>query len=165
MIFISFPWSDLMVTSAAYRFNPIWGYSYLIQQVLCGLLLYNNKIICLLRAPIIVGIIYVEGFLPVIPIRRLDASGLREGWTPCSHRGRAILHRPLVPTATLGRWTWALLHILQVQPCTLITCSLWKINRSHFVSYVSIINFCNLRNLANAVKLFQFSSNYLLLLH
>ena len=62
-----------MVTSAAYRFNPIWGYSYLIQQVLCGLLLYNNKIICLLRAPIIVGIIYVEGFLPVIP---------KEGWTP-----------------------------------------------------------------------------------
>ena len=113
-----------MVTSAAYRFNPIWGYSYLIQQVLCGLLLYNNKIICLLRAPIIVGIIYVEGFLPVIP---------KEGWTPLvsvkvglraviAEGLSCIVH--LSQTATLGRWTWALLHILQVQPCALFSCSL-----------------------------------------
>ena len=147
-----------MVTSAAYRFNPIWGYSYLIQQVLCGLLLYNNKIICLLRAPIIVGIIYVEGFLPVIPIRRLDASGLREGWTPCCHCGRAILQRPSVSTATLRRWTSALLHILQVQPCTLLTCSLCKLTVSYFVIYVSIINFCNLRKFNCDAKFLKFAN-------
>ena len=62
-----------MVTSAAYRFNPIWGYYYHLQKFHADCSSINIKIICLLRVLIIVGIIYDEGFLPVLP---------KEGWTP-----------------------------------------------------------------------------------
>ena len=112
------------------------------------------------------GIIYDEGFSTCISLRRLDSSGLREeGWTSCRHRGRAILTRLSVSTATPEKLDVGTSpHSPGTALYTLNVFSL-KINRSYFVTYVSIINFCNLKNSANAVKLFHFVSNYLLLSH
>ena len=129
-----------MVTSAAYRFNPIWGYYYHLQKFHADCSSINIKIICLLRVLIIVGIIYDEGFLPVIP---------KEGWTPLVSVKAGL-------RAVIAEGLSCNVHLSQQL--------LWEGGRRHFSTFARYSPVHSLRVLSEKLIVFTSFHTFLLLI-